>query len=161
MHNPFRSITDDEYQIILDSIPLIAILIGASDGNFDKHEKEWAKKIVHIRSFAHDIDLKPIYKDLDPVFEEKLNLAYDELPKNLEERNKIIIKKLMRLNGIFPKLKLKIAAGIYEGFLDFAEQVAKASGGFMRMLAVSSEESEWIGLPMLDPIFYVDEEEEE
>jgi hypothetical protein len=30
----------------------------------------------------------------------------------------------------------------------------------MRMMSVSQEESIWIGLPMLDPIFYDDNEEE-
>jgi len=161
MPNVFRSISDEEFAQIVDAIPLIAILVGASDGHFNKIEKEWAKKIVHIRTFAHDIDLKPIYQDLDPVFEEKITRALNELPKNIEARNKIISDKLSKLNQILAKLHIRIASGIYEGYLDFAEQVAKASGGFLRMFSVSDEESEWLGLPMIDPIFYMEEEEEE
>ncbi|MEO6190196.1 MAG: hypothetical protein ABIO44_07340 [Saprospiraceae bacterium] len=160
MPNVFKAISDAEYQEILDAVPLIAILIGAADGNFDTLEKEWAKKIVHIRSFAHDIDLRPIYKDLDVDFESKLLEMFKNLPKDPNTRNIQISNSLSKLNQILPKLKLKIASGIYDGYLDFAEQVAKASGGFLRMLSVSAEESEWIGLPMIDPIFYVDEEEE-
>ena len=160
MPNVYKTISDAEYQEILNAVPLIAILIGSSDGNFDSMEKDWAKKIVHIRSFAHDIDLKPIYKDLDVDFESKLLEIYKNLPKDPSTRNSAISESLSKLNQILPKLKLKIASGIYEGYIDFAEQVAKASGGFLRMLSVSAEESEWIGLPMIDPIFYVDEEEE-
>lgn len=160
MSNVYRSLTNEEYQQIVDAVPLIAILIGGCDNNFDDQEKEWAKKIVHIRTFAHDIDLKPIYQDLDPVFETKLAEFLHQLPDNPAERNKAITKTLSKLNFILPKLKITIAARIYEGYLDFAEQVAKASGGFLRMLAVSAEENEWIGLPMLDPIFSMDEEEE-
>ncbi|MCC6816596.1 MAG: hypothetical protein IT267_09305 [Saprospiraceae bacterium] len=161
MSNVYLSLSNEEYQQIIDAVPLIAILVGGSDGNFDQHEKEWAKKIVHIRTFAHDIDLKPIYQELEPVFEKKLSEFIRTLPDNSSARNKIISSKLSGLNVILPKLKIKIASRIYEGYIDFAEQVAKASGGFLRMLAVSEEENEWIGLPMLDPIFNVDEDEEE
>ncbi|NOT36108.1 MAG: hypothetical protein HOP11_01885 [Saprospiraceae bacterium] len=159
MANVYRSISDEEYQQIVDAIPLIAILIGGADDNFDDHEKEWAKKIVHIRTFANDMELKPIYQDLEPVFEEKIHTFYKGLPSNPEERGKEISKRLSKLNSILPKLKISIASRIYESFIEFAEQVAKASGGFLRMLSVSAEESVWIGLPMLDPIFFMDEEE--
>ncbi len=160
MSNVYRTLTNEEYQQIVDAIPLIAILIGGCDNNFDDQEKEWAKKIVHIRTFAHDIDLKPIYQDLNPVFETKLTDLLQQLPTHPDERNKVISKTLSKLNQILPKLKITIAARIYEGYVEFAEQVAKASGGFLRMLAVSAEENVWIGLPMLDPIFSIDEEEE-
>lgn len=159
MSNVFRSINASEYQQILDSVPLIAILIGAADDHFDRVERDWAKKIVHIRTFAHDMDLKPIYQDLEPEFEKRLNAFCKELPKASAERNKEISSRLSGLNVIFPKLNPRIASGIYEGLLDYAEQIAKASGGFMRMLSVSQEENEWIGLPMLDPVFFEDEEE--
>ncbi|MEP7195347.1 MAG: hypothetical protein ABI851_02435 [Saprospiraceae bacterium] len=160
MPNAFLSLNNSEYQELIDAVPLIAILIGGADGDFDEKEQEWAKKIVHIRSFAHDVDLKPIYQDLDPVFSEKMKSEINSLPSDLIERNKIISERLSRLNLIFPKLKTAIAARLYEGYIEFADQVAKSSGGFMRMLAVTEEESEWIGLPMLDPIFLISEEEE-
>lgn len=160
MSNVYRSITNEEYQQIVDAIPLIAVLIGGADNNFDEKEKEWAKKIIHIRTFAHDMDLKPIYQELEPVFEEKIHQFIKDLPQDPPARNKIISEKLAKLNVILPKLKITIASRLYESYIDFAEQVAKASGGFLRMLTVSQEENEWIGLPMLDPIFYMDEEEE-
>ena len=46
-------------------------------------------------------------------------------------------------------------------YIAYAEQIARASGGILRMLAVSKEECIFIGLPMIDPIFYNDIEDEE
>ena len=43
----------------------------------------------------------------------------------------------------------------------YAEQIARASGGILRMMSVSKEESMFIGLPMIDPIFYEELDEEE
>ena len=159
MPNVFRSISDSEYEQLLDAVPLVAILVGAADDNFDSVEKEWAKKIVHIRSFAYDAGLRPFYKDLDSVFESRLSEIWKSLPVKTADRNKIIVDRLSALNSVLPRLNPMIASALYEGLLDFAEQVARASGGFLRMLSVSYDESEWLGLPMLDPVFPLDEEE--
>ncbi|MCY7330628.1 MAG: hypothetical protein LH618_18900, partial [Saprospiraceae bacterium] len=55
-------------------------------------------------------------------------------------------------NTIFPKLEPKLAADIYKGFLGLAEETAEASGGFLRLGAISVEERQWINLPMLTPM---------
>ena len=35
-----------------------------------------------------------------------------------------------------------------------------SSGGILGMMAVNVDENEWVGLPMLDPVFYDEYEEE-
>ena len=49
----------------------------------------------------------------------------------------------------------------YKGFVSFAERIAKASGGILSFFTIGPEEKKWIGLPMLTPIVYKVEEDEE
>ena len=90
----------------------------------------------------------------------KLDALIASLPKETEARNKVLSGELSKLNYILPKLPISVASQLYNSYISYAEQIAKSSGGFMRMMSVSQEESIWIGLPMLDPIFYDDNEEE-
>lgn len=41
----FRALTDKEYQLLSDTVPLIAILISGADGHIDLKEKNGAKRL--------------------------------------------------------------------------------------------------------------------
>lgn len=159
--NPYKSLTDAEYETLILAIPRVAILIAGADGQIDLKEKSWAEKIVKIRSFSYAHELKPIYQDLNTRFSSLMEQFIKTYPSDFETRNKQITKELSQLNSILPKLRLHISSQYYDSLIDFAEEVAKASGGFLRMMAVSSEENMYLGLPMLDPIFYDELLEEE
>ena len=66
----------------------------------------------------------------------------------------------MNRSELLAKLPLRLAAQMYSSYLSLAEHVAKASGGILGMMAVNVDENEWVGLPMLDPVFYDEYEEE-
>ncbi|MBK7226839.1 MAG: hypothetical protein WAS56_01705 [Saprospiraceae bacterium] len=157
----FRSLTDGEYQQLIDAVPLIAILIAGADGNINLKEKEWSQKIVKIRSYSFEYELKPIYQELDKNYINKFESFLNSLPTDHIQRSEVISNKLSELNKILPKINIRNAAQLYNTYLSFAEEVAESCGGFLRMFAVSNEENLWLGLPMLDPIFYDDLEEEE
>lgn len=156
----FKSLSSQELQLIIDAFPAIAVLISGADGTIDLTEKEWAEKIVKIRAYAHHFDLKPLFQQLEQDFRMKLDALIASLPKETEARNKVLSGELSKLNYILPKLPISVASQLYNSYISYAEQIAKSSSGFMRMMSVSQEESIWIGLPMLDPIFYDDNEEE-
>jgi|JI10StandDraft_1071094.scaffolds.fasta_scaffold00526_6 hypothetical protein len=155
----FRSLSDNEYNLIINSVPLVAVLIAGADGQIDLKEKEWANKIVKIRSFANTIDLKPIYQELELNFSSLLENTIQRFPQENENRNQLISKELSQLNPILAKLNIQLASQIYDSLLSYAEHIAKASGGFLRMMSVNSDENIYIGLPMLDPIFFDDSDE--
>ena len=157
----FRNLSEAEYAVLMDAIPQIAILIGGADGQIDLQEKEWAEKIAHIRSYSYEPELKPLYQDVDKTFKKKYEEIIKKLPTDLTARNKELSQALSVLNNVFMKLNMKHAALLYNGYLSYAEHIAKASGGFLRMFAVNESENDWVGLPMLDPIFFDDFEEEE
>lgn len=157
----FKNLSENEYQQLIDAVPLIAILIAGADDQIDIKEEAWSQKIVKIRSYAFDYDLKQIYQELEKNFKARFDNFLSTLPKEAESRNTSISNKLETLNPILAKMNIKSSSQLYNTYLSYAEEVAKASGGFLRMLAVSPSENLWIGLPMLDPIFFDDLDEEE
>ncbi|HRI01616.1 MAG TPA: hypothetical protein PK006_11230 [Saprospiraceae bacterium] len=157
----FRNLSENEYAQLIDAVPLISILIAGCDGEIDLKEKQWAEKITGIRTYSHYFEVKPLYQDLDKQFTAKFDQFVSELPIDVAARNKEISNRLSALNNIFSKLPMSVSSKLYNSYLSLAEQVARSSGGFLRMMAKSREENEWVGLPMLDPIFYEEFDEEE
>ncbi len=161
MISAFNGLKKEEYQLLIDAVPLIAILIAGADNDIDLREKTWAEKIVKIRSYNNHFDLKPYYKDVDEQFKDLFEKFLNELPKNAEARSRELTKRLSAVNEIFAKLNMRTANQLYTSFIAYAEQIARASGGILRMMSISREESIWIGLPMIDPIFFDEVDEEE
>ena len=55
----------------------------------------------------------------------------------------------------------RLGSRLYKEFKKFAGHVAKASGGFLGFFTVDKEEAKWLGLPMLNPIQYDEDEQED
>ena len=161
MAQVFKEFSKDENLLLIEAVPMIAVLIAGADNDIDIKEMTWAEKIVKIRSYHNHFDLKPYYKEVDAVFMDVFSKLIKELPADAESRNKILSDRLGKLNGILKKLNIRTAGQIYNSFLAYAEQIARSSGGIFRLMSVSKEESFWVGLPMLDPIFFDEFEEEE
>ncbi len=157
----FNGLKKEEYQQLIEAVPLIAILIAGADNDIDLKEKEWAEKIVKIRSYNNHFDLKPYYKDVDEQFIDLFDKFVNELPKDSDARSRELTKRLSAVNNIFTKVSMRTANQLYTSFIAYAEQIARASGGILRLMSVSREESMWVGLPMIDPIFFDEIEEEE
>jgi len=161
MISAFNGLKKEEYQLLIEAVPLIAILIAGADNDIDLYEKNWAEKIVKIRSYSNHFDLKPYYKDVDEQFKELFEKFLKELPKNADARSREITKKLSAVNGLFAKVTMRTANQLYTSFIAYAEQIGRASGNILTMMSISKEESMWIGLPMIDPIFFDEIDEEE
>ncbi len=156
----FNNLTEGEASRMLNAIPLITILIAGADDMIDYDEKKWAIKLANIRTYSNPNELHDYYSHIGTNFAERLNKNIDELPKNTAERQQSISNQLAELNTIFPKLDPPFNAKLYDSFVSFAKHVANASGGFLGFSRVSKAESEWMTLPMLEPILLPEEEEE-
>ncbi|MFZ1678492.1 MAG: hypothetical protein WBP41_10960 [Saprospiraceae bacterium] len=153
-------LSKEELTQLEDAFAYITILIAGADGKIDEKEITWAEKIAHIRTFAGDERLKTFHEEVDKNLHSRIETLLGELPKEVAERSKVISEKLGQLNPILSSLDPYIGAYLYKGFLSFAERTAKSSGGFLSFFTVSPEEKKWIGLPMLNAIFYDEGEEE-
>ena len=158
MKGAFRHLTSTEYQQLKEAIPLITILIAGADGNIDAQEKAWAEKITNIRTYSVKEDFQEYYEEVGEDFQSRLDALIEELPKDSDQRNDFISQQLSLLNPVLQKLEAKDGHQLYVELVAFAEHVAKASGGFLKFWSVSAEEKKWIGLPMIDPIDWEEEE---
>lgn len=157
----FSNINEVELDQLKDAISLITVLVAGADGKIDHKEKEWATKLTDIRSYSNTEDLQPFYESVGMDFETRLDAHIDSLPDSASERKDIIHSKLALLNPVMAKLDNKIGASLYTSYISFAKHVAKASGGFFRIGAISGAESKVISLSMIEPIYYEEPEEEQ
>ncbi|MDZ4709534.1 MAG: hypothetical protein SH818_14135 [Saprospiraceae bacterium] len=160
MINALEPLNAEENDLLTQALPLVAILIGKADGNLDVKELELAKKITHIRTFNSPEYLQNFYEQVEAGFDKNLDTYNSSLPGDAQLRSEMISTKLESLNPVLAKLHPKIGSQLYKGFLRFAQEIAKASGGFLGFMAVNPEESKWVSLPMLVPIEYDTDEEE-
>lgn len=155
----FKGISDQEYGQLVHLVPNITILIAGADHKIEKKEKEWAKKLTTIRSYASPELLNQYYKDAELDFDEKLEQYIERLPEDTGERTQILTEKIAKANALLQKMENEDAYHLYKSLVSFAKHIAKSSGGFLRFFSVSREEKRLMQLPMLNPIEYVEDDE--
>lgn len=155
----FQTLTTEEIDALVEAPALIVVLVGAADGELDSEERTWSERLLRSRTYNKPKELNEFYRVVVEDFWEKVQSEIARLPQDAEARSKKLSERLARLNPILAKLDIELAADLYKGFVGLAEETAKASGGFLRIGAVSREESKWVNLPMLTPIVAPKKEE--
>ena len=159
MKNIFSNINEDEYRQLVKAIAKITVFIAGADDNIDEDEREWAQKLTEIRSYVTPEELNEFYKDVGATFGSDVDSLIQRLPSDTKERTQILADELESLNKIMSKLPSKTGADLYKSYTSFSKHVAKASGGFLRFFSVSKEEKNLMGLDMITPIFFEEEEQ--
>lgn len=149
MTSYLSNLTEHEQRMLIEAPVLIAILVAGADHNIDDSEKDWAEKVAHFRSMKNDSILKDYYYQVDKLFDDTFNDYVKSLSEDAVERNKHLAVELKKLNDIIPQLDAEFAKELYDSFVSFADQVARASGGVLGYAAVSAEEKEWAQLSMI------------
>ncbi len=148
----FQNLAKNEIDALVDAPVLITILIGAADGGIDGEERKWTERLLRARTYNKPQELNEFYRVVSEDFWNKVQDRLNRLPVDVEARNEAISRQLAAVNPILAKLDRELAADLYHGFVGLAEETAKASGGFLRIGAISASESRWVGLPMLTPV---------
>ena len=158
MSNNLTTVENDKLK---KAISLITVLIAGADGNIEKEELTWAKKIAGVREYGPPTILHRFYQEVGVDYEETVNSLIATLPQETNERTAVISEKLAELNPILAKLDNGMAYAYYKSFVTFSEHVAKATGGILGFFSVSSEEKSLMTLPMIDVIEFDESAEEE
>ena len=155
-----EKLTDDQRQKTTDAMAWITVLIAGADGKIDADETAWAEKVTKIRGYHNPPNqLTSFYEAVGAEFSDKLDNLIANVPENVSERNAILTRKLEQLNDILPLLdKNNMGFHLLASYRSFAEHIAKSSGGFLGFFSVSTDESNLIGLPMINDIPFVDPE---
>lgn len=157
----FQNLEKNEIDALVEAPVLITILIGAADDNIDGEERKWTERLLRARTYNRPKELNEFYRVVVEGFWGKVQDRLSRLPAEVEARNEAISKLLGNLNPVLAKLDPELAADLYHGFISLAEETAKASGGFLRIGAISAAESRWTKLPMLTPIEHKPDDTEE
>jgi hypothetical protein len=148
----FQHLSSAELDLLLLAPVRITILVGAADGELDREERRWTSRLVETRTYARPKELNEFYRVVASGFLDKVDREMGALPTDASLRCEQLSDQLQSLNLLLAKLDPVIAYDLYRSFLGLAKEAAVASGGFLRMGAVSPEESMWIQLPMLTPV---------
>lgn len=150
MPKEFNVLNEAEIKLMLDAIPLITMLIAGADGEMDKNELGSAEKMMKVRSYDFNSQLKEYFKSVGEQFSDRMEKFDKELPKDTDARISAIAEMLSGLNPILQKMDDFDAAIYYKNFRTFAKHVAQASGGFMRYMTIGPQEADVVELPMLE-----------
>ncbi len=148
----FSKLSTEEIEALKAAPALVTILIGAADGKLDGEERTWSEKLVRTRSYAGQEELQEFYGSISEGFWVRIQHEMSILPTDAADRNDVLSERLSQLDPILAKLDHEVAYGLYKGLLGLAAETAKASGGFLRIGAISASEHEWVKLPMIAPI---------
>lgn len=147
---------EKEIEQLERALPLIAVLIGHCDGTYDEKEQVAAKKIADVHAYSAPELLKPFYKTVANQFENNLGYLTD-MVSGAKMMDVELSEELKKVGKALKKLPQKYGYHLYKDFLHYASEIAKSSGGFLRFGSINSDESKWIGLPMIKAIEKPDE----
>jgi hypothetical protein len=137
----------------LVAVPVkIAALVGAADGDFDREERTWSDRLMQSRTYNKPRHLNAYYSVVANGFLGKVDALLAQLPSDATQRNHHLALELAKINPLLARLDPILGADLYKSYVGLAKETAKASGGFLRIGAISSAEAPWVGLPMLTPI---------
>lgn len=148
----FEHLTTEEMDILVSTPVWIMALIGSADGEIDRDERAWADRLMRARTYSMPGQLGEYYRVVAEDFLDKVANVMDVMPAAPEARCIELAEKITGANPVLAKLDLVLGAALYKSFLMLAKETAKASGGFLRIGAVSAAEHKWMQLPMLTPI---------
>ncbi len=148
----FEHLTTEELDTLVSTPVWITALVGSSDGKIDRDERAWADRLMRARTYSMPGLLSEYYRVVADGFLEKVDEVMEGMPDAPEARSAELAGKIAAVNPVLAKLEPELGATLYKSYLILAKETAKASGGFLRIGAISSSEHEWVQLPMLTPI---------
>ena len=152
MHKKLEILSAQEKELLFDAVPMITILIGGADGNFESKEREWAEKIILLRSHTNKPGIRSYYEQVSLRFRDRLDELMEELPEEAIERNEKLSDIMTGLNPVLKKLENTFSYRLYHDFLSLAKHVAKATGGVFNMASISPVEQAYLNLKMIEPV---------
>ncbi|WP_109830404.1 hypothetical protein [Reichenbachiella versicolor] len=150
MVQEFKTLRDDEIEVLLDAPVLVSILIAGADDKIDEDEMDQAVEIANSKQSRAREQLIDYYREVGKDFPTKFKAYVKKLPSGKEARAAEIEKELQKLNHILPKIDHAFAVKLYASLKDMAKKVAEASGGILGYMSVSYDEAKFMELSMID-----------
>lgn len=135
---------------LMYSLPIyVAVLIAGADGKIDNNELRKAVSISNIKTTKARKDLIEYYNEVNTDYEDKLKMTIANLPSTAQEREKLLIEEISKVNALWSKIDKSFAIKLYASLIEIAKHIAEASGGVLGFMSVGYEESKLIELKMI------------
>jgi len=123
---PFNGLSAQDNEELLKFPAYISMLAANNNVKMDEVEKKAALKIAHIKTFSCDPSLTKFYKEASKVLEKNVEQLVKVLPKEKNNRESTIKKKLLNLEKVISKLGKEQALIFHLSMKSFSEHVSKA-----------------------------------
>ena len=140
----------DDQELVRKAPLLVSVMVAGADGHIDAAEIERTVNLIHTKSFFESSEIRHLYREIDHDVEAEFKKIVESLPKDFEEREKILWAELANLNRIMGKMDGRIARDLYHGLRNFAVLVAQTTGGVLGVMKMNYHEKEIVKLPMLN-----------
>jgi hypothetical protein len=145
----FKKLNVTEVELMFKTPLMVSILIAGADGNIDK--KEISEAVIFVeKQTTTKSELTEYFREVAQDFEDKMKVLLQDYPRDVDQRNSLIIEDLSKLNSILPKLNPDFSVQFYTILKRIAYQVAASSGGILGMNAIDEEEAKYIELYMIE-----------
>lgn len=152
LENTFAKLEEKDRENLYLTPVWVSLLISGVDDLFSKKEIKKAIDFADSKQKESDSFLKDYYNMVAKKFEVNVQGYNTLLPKDQKNRTDFLVEKLDESNNILKKLEKEQAHKLYLSFRDFANRVARASGGLFGLLSVSFAEAQYVDLKMIrDP----------
>ncbi len=143
----FTALTPEERDALIQAPVLVTLLIAGADQDFSKKEINWAKKVIHYRTFTSHNLLHDYYEMVNAGFEDSMSTYLDDEASTLDEATLTV--RLAGLNDVLPKIDPLYAKALVDSLRSLAQHVAEADGGLLGFHKISTEEQTVVDLPMI------------
>ena len=152
MSELYSNLKSSEKDLLLKAPLLVGMLIAGADGIIDSKEQKRLSNSLYVKARKHGNELEELYQKLIDNLNIYLIDFMHTYPRDADERNREIVKKLGELNEILSKLDKSFAHNYYQNLRFVARRTAKASGGYFGLGGIGKKEKKFIMLTMiLDP----------
>ena len=152
MSELFSNLKSSEKDLLLKAPLLVGMLIAGADGIIDSREQNRLSNSLYAKARKNGTAIEELYQKLVDNLNIYLIDFMHTYPRDPDERNREIVKRLGELNEIFPKLDKGFAFNYYQNLRFVAKQTAKASGGYFGLGGIGKKEKKFVMLTMiLDP----------
>lgn len=149
MSQTLDELRSSEKDLILKAPLLVGMLIAGADGIINSREQKKLSNFLYSRARKYGDEMEAIFQKLINNLNMYLIEFMHSYPRDHDERNREIVKKLGQLNEILPKLDKTFAYNYYHSLRDIAKKTAKASGGILKTKPVRKTERKFVLLSMI------------
>ena len=127
MIKQFKTLTNEEREILLKAPALVSVLASCSLNKVNKVQKADAIKLAHLKTFTANPILREYYEEVDKTFETQFDSIVEAYSPFDENKRSALKYEIEQVNLIIGKLENYYGETLYKSLEGYANHVRKAA----------------------------------